>query len=93
VIETQHALTHTPPSVFASLPQSEERQESDDDDDGTDNIDDSVHEHFLRVARVRIVCKPTRDIIDDPLLRTDGLCDSAQTIPRRISSISLWVFH
>lgn len=35
--------------VFAFLPQSEERQDSDDDDDGTDNIDDPVHEHFLRV--------------------------------------------
>ena len=89
----RHARTRTPPSVFASLPQSEERQESDDDNDGTDNIDDSVHEHFLRVEGVRIACKPTRAIANDPLLRPDALCDSAQTIPRRFSNIYPCVFH
>ena len=87
------ARTRTPPSVFASLSQSEERQESNDDDDGTDNIDDSVHEHFLRVEGTPIACKPTRAIANDPLLRPDALCDIAQTNPQRFSNICLWVFH
>jgi hypothetical protein len=73
--------------VFAFLPQSEERQESDDDDDGTDDIDDPVHEHFLRVEGE----SPARrhDIAADQrsLLRPDNLYASAQTIPRRFSNI------
>jgi len=73
--------------VFASLPQSEERQESDDDDDGTDDIDDPVHEHFLRLEGE----SPARrhDITADQrsLLRPDNLYASAQTIPRRFSNI------
>ena len=41
---------------------------------------------------LRFACKPTRNIANDPLLRPDGLYDSAQTIPRRFSNICLWVF-
>jgi hypothetical protein len=35
--------------LIRHLSESEERQESDDDDNGANNIDDAVHEHFLRV--------------------------------------------
>ena len=46
-----------------------------------------------RTIRIlRFAYKPTRNIADDPLLRPDCLCDSAQTIPRRFSNICLWVF-